>query len=72
MQTVTGTIKELEAKTGLCQTSLSVILKEASNSGQARIIDKIPSPTGTGRSSNVWEVKAVVNFNFGNNCVQPD
>lgn len=60
---LTGTPAQLEEKTGLNQASLSVILRMAEKSGQARIKGYDTSNyRGRGRCPAIWEVEETLSL----------
>lgn len=66
-QTITATVKELEALTGYNQATLSILLRLAQDNGKARIIGSVVKPDDVttegkaikarGKPASIWEVE---------------
>lgn len=64
VEVLTGTPADLEAKTGIKQATLSILLRLAEKSGDASIVGTAPKKDGKGKAANIWKVNSIISINL--------
>lgn len=64
VQVLSGTPAELSEQTGISKATLSILLRLAERTGDAKVICTVKKDGARGKASNVWQVNSRISIDL--------